>query len=150
MAIQSPRTATLSAAELSDVESLILSGQLEQAARRLNNLQALQPKDPRVFLLGSLLGERAGNAQAALAAARRAFELAPSSSITAMRAAEMFALQRQHEDGLRMAQLAVMLGQNEPSAELFSRAAAVAASAFHTVLEAQWLRQALALSPDSA
>ena len=147
MASKKHPTATLSASELSDIESLIFNNQLDRAALRLNALQVLHPKDARVFLLGSLLGERAGNAPAALAAARRAFELAPSSCITAMRAAEMFSLERQHEDGLRMAQIAVMLGQDAPSADLFSRAAGVAAAAFHTHLEAQWLKQALTLSP---
>lgn len=147
MASKNPSTAALSASELGDIEQLIQAGQLQEAAKRLNALQALAPKDARIFLLGSLLGERAGNGEAALTAARRAYELAPASSVTAMRAAEMFALQRHHEDALKMAQLAVMLGQKEPSAELFSKAAAVAARADHAVLEAQWLREALSLAP---
>ena len=65
--------------QLLAVEADIQAGRLSEAAAMLNQLAQADPRDPRVYVGGWLLANRAGNTDAALYSAQRAVELAPKS-----------------------------------------------------------------------
>jgi len=63
--------------ELRRIQQLIAQGRLPEAATALNEAQQETPRDARIFMLGLLLANRAGNLDGAVASGRRALKLAP-------------------------------------------------------------------------
>ncbi|MFV0679518.1 methyltransferase domain-containing protein [Ottowia sp.] len=84
--------------ELQRIRHLIGEGILPMAAKALNAAQQQAPSDPRVPLLGMRLAEKTGHTDAALAAARRALELAPNWPVAQIETALLLARQPQHAD----------------------------------------------------
>ena len=66
--------------QLQAIEADIQAGRLPDAASMLNALAKANPEDARVYILGWLLANKAGNTVAALQSARRAVDLAPMSA----------------------------------------------------------------------
>jgi len=63
--------------EIRRIQHLIATGRLPEAATALNEAQSESPRDARIFMLGVLLANRAGNLDGAVASGRRALKLAP-------------------------------------------------------------------------
>lgn len=101
-------------AALQTIEAQILQGQLREAAAQLNLLQKSTPHDPRLYLLGSLLAERSNQADALYAAAWRAHELAPNWYVATFRVAQALAMNDQHTEAVKCADLALVQASNAP------------------------------------
>ena len=66
---------------LSKIERALVDARLHDAAAMLNQAQKLDTNDARIYVLGGLLGRRAGNPGAAVMALRTAVSLAPGWSL---------------------------------------------------------------------
>lgn len=95
--------------ELKQVEADIFAGDLAAAATRLNQLQNKSADDPRIFMTGVMLAERAGNPAGALQVAERAVKLAPNWAPAAIELAGVLARQGEAERALAEARRAVIL-----------------------------------------
>lgn len=136
---------------LLQAEQLILKGALKQAAQLLTELGQQQPSDPRIYLLGSMMAEAAGNIEGAEQSARQAVELAPKWSVALIRLAEMTLRQGKSQDGLRWAQSAVAHGPGLPQwpdGDLLVRAANVALKAGRGDVALPWLEGVARLRPE--
>ncbi len=93
--------------ELMRVRHWIDTGRLPDAAKALNDLQSRHPNDARVLLVGMRLAQRAGNAEAAIKAARRALVLAPGWHVAQIELALLLARQQQGDEALQLARQAL-------------------------------------------
>ncbi len=129
---------------LKHVETQISNGMLREAALELNALVAIQPNDPRLFLLGSLLGQAANNNKGALDAALRAHQLAPTWPVATIRLAEVHGLRGSSDDAIAAATLAVdqsmrLSGLNRDTPEVLLRAIALAQGLGMHKIALKWL-----------
>ncbi len=141
---------------LKKIEQQIQQNQLQEAALGLTKLSRNNTKDPRLFLLGSLLASASGNADGTLSAARRASELAPQWHPATIYLAGVLADQGQAEEAVDTAELALQQaaeGVNVSVKELSAlaqRAAAIALRFEGQPKAWRWLRDALQADPDDA
>lgn len=75
--VSPPSPLDLSTTGLIQVDKLINAGRLPEAAALLNDLQARIEGDPRIYMMGTRLGDAAGRPDAALMSARKAVQVAP-------------------------------------------------------------------------
>ena len=134
------------------VRALIEAGELRPAADALNQLQKHAPQDPRMFLLGMRLAERAGNQDGAIDAARRALRLAPDWHVAQIELALRLAQKKPAEDALRneAMQLAVQaLAQHPQDPEVMSGAINVAMYSERADQTLAWAEEGVRRFPDS-
>src|SRR6218665_2071619 len=75
----------------------IAKGDLKNAALPLNQANAPCPQDPRVFMLGGLMAEKAGHLQGAFESLRKAVALAPDWGSGLLELALLLARQNQFQ-----------------------------------------------------
>lgn len=132
--------------ELQHIGSLIASGQLQQAANALNDLQKRHGGDARIYLLGSRLAEQAGNTAGALQAAERAQKAAPTWPVATMELAMLLLRQKKPAQALEQARRGMALAPDDFSVVRRAIGAAIQANDLPTTVE--WLRKAIALRPN--
>ncbi|GAB4397016.1 MAG: hypothetical protein OHK0048_03850 [Rhodoferax sp.] len=138
-------------AALQHAQALIAQGALQQAAQALNQIAAAQPRDPRVYLLGGELARASGNLKGVAEAARRAQQLAPVWPVANLFLAESLAALSNYAEAMAYAQRATAAdAQPEPTAEILSRAAAIAEKAGDTPTFWRWVRAGLKKEPNNA
>lgn len=140
-------------AQLKSIEQQINQNQLQEAALQLNLLSRNNPRDPRLFLLGSRLAEAARNPDGMLQAARKAHELAPQWPVASIHLASVLASRGEAEEAMAMAgqaiqQATAQASQTTVDIELLTKAATVAQRLNLHPQALQWLRQAEQISPD--
>jgi predicted TPR repeat methyltransferase len=135
------------AKQLPAIQKLISQGKLPDAAKKLTAASKLSPADPRIYLMGSRLAEASGNPAGAQDAARRAVSLAPHWSVAVTELAFLLARQNQLKEAVDHAQRAMAMDGDNP--QVLARAVDVAHRAQNFELAIQWLRRALALTPDA-
>lgn len=133
------------AKDLLPVQELIASGQLPQAAERLNATRKRAPKDPRVFLMGMRLAEAAGNSKGAEESARKAVELEPTWPVAVAEYAALLARQGRFPEAIGFAGRAVSLDPGNPG--VLARMIDLAHHAQETELALGWLVRLSALMP---
>lgn len=134
------------ATKLTAVQSLIEAGKLPQAAKQLNAARAMAPNDPRVYLLGMLLAEAAGNPQAALQSGQRALELGHEWPVAVTEVALLLARQNRFDDAIALAQRAVKLDGDNPA--LLGRVIDIAHRARRLDMAIPWLERAIKVAPE--
>ena len=134
------------AKRLQAAQALIEAGKLTEAALKLNAARAAAPGDARVYLIGMLLAEKAGNPQGAQQSARRALELAPEWSVGVTEVALLLARQNQFDEAIALARRAVELDGQNPA--VLGRVIDIAHRAKLLDLAIEWLERAVALVPD--
>lgn len=149
--------------QLQYVEKLIAEKRLEDAARMLNTLAKSAPRDPRLFLLGSLMAEAANNPAGMLTAAQKAVEMAPGWPVATIRLAAAYAAQDlaglpalNNPEGpafmaVQTAQDAVFEATqaNTLDVELLTRAAVIAFKCKQYPQASLWAEQASGMAPDN-
>src|SRR5665647_2103477 len=118
-------------AQLKSIEQQINQNQLQEAALQLNLLSRNNPRDPRLFLLGSRLAEAARNPDGMLQAARKAHELAPQWPVASIHLASVLASRGEAEEAMAMTgqaiqQATAQASQTTVDIELLTKAATVA------------------------
>lgn len=131
---------------LQAVQTQIDAGNLRGAAENLNAARDAAPGDPRVFLVGMLLAEAAGNPEGAQQSGRRALELAPDWPVAVTEVALLLARQNQFPEAISLATRAVDLDGDNP--DVLGRVIDIAHRAQHMDLAIQWLERAVALKPE--
>ncbi|MDF1484980.1 methyltransferase domain-containing protein [Ramlibacter sp. H39-3-26] len=130
---------------LFSIRDQIARGELPAAAQALNEAQKVSPGDPRLFILGTLMAEKSGNAKGAQEIARRAVAAAPRWSVAVIELALLLARQNQFKEALEQAHRAVDLAPNDPN--MLMHGVDIAHRAQHPEQALQWLRRADALVP---
>lgn len=139
-------------AMLQDIQNQIENKALTAAATSLTKLSKEHGRDPRLFLLGTQLALASGNLDGALAAARRAYDLAPRWHVAQIHLGEVFAKAGKESEAMTMAKLAIgqvrQLG-SDPSAQaqLLRKGAGIAQQFSNHAVASQWLEQVLKLIP---
>lgn len=131
--------------ELQHIGSMIASGQLQEAAKALNDVRKRHGGDARIYLLGSRLAERAGNAEGALQSAELAKKAAPGWPVATMELAMLLLRQRKPAEALKQAQHAMTLAPDD--FHVVRRAVGTAIQAGDLPSTVAWLRKAVALRP---
>lgn len=90
----------------------IANGELKNAAITLNQANKTVPGDARVFMLGGLMAEKAGNAKGAQESMRRAVKLAPDWAPGQLELALLLARMNQFGPALEAAETALKLEPN--------------------------------------
>jgi predicted TPR repeat methyltransferase len=133
------------AKRLHAVQKLIASGQLKDAALKLNTELKAAPNEPRIFIMGMRLAEAAGNPAGAQEAARRAVKAAPDWPPGVTELAFLLARQNEFQEAIGFAERAVQLDGNNP--EVLARVIDIAHRAQHFQLAIAWLQRAAAIDP---
>jgi predicted TPR repeat methyltransferase len=133
------------ARRLHAIQQLINAGELKEAALKLNTEVKAAPNDPRIYLLGMLLAEAAGNPAGALVAVRRAVKAAPDWPIAATELGLALARQNQFPEAMKAAERAVQLDGNNP--QVLSHVIDIAHRARHFETAIVWLERAATLNP---
>jgi predicted TPR repeat methyltransferase len=133
------------ARRLHDIQQLITAGQLKDAALKLNAEQRINPGEPRIFIIGMLLAEAAGNPAGALEAVRRAVKVAPEWPVAVVELGLALARQNQFPEAMKTAERAVQLdGDN---LQVLSSVIDIAHRAQHFETAIVWLERAATLNP---
>jgi predicted TPR repeat methyltransferase len=133
------------ARRLNDIQQLITAGQLKDAALKLNAEQKINPGEPRIFIIGMLLAEAAGNPAGALEAVRRAVKVAPEWPVAVIELGLALARQNQFPEAMKTAERAVQLDGN--NLWVLSHVIDIAHRARHFETAIVWLERAAALNP---
>ena len=136
--------------ELQRIRGLIEAGDLQTAAQALNAAQRRAPQDARVPLVGMRLAQQAGNLNGAIAAARRALELAPQWPVAMLELGALLARLNEPEQSktaLRLASEAV--AQEPDDAQVLSNAAGIANACGHTPQALAWVQRGVQQQPDN-
>lgn len=96
------RSRFLMVEKMEQVESLIASGQLDQAGKALDQHRAAGESDARWHRLRGLLAEKTGDAESAIEAYRRAVELDPQNEETTFRLAYNLDLRGEDAEAVRL------------------------------------------------
>lgn len=131
--------------ELQRIGALIATGQLPPAAQALTDARKRYGDDARIYMLGSRLAEKAGNATGALQAAERAQKAAPEWHVATMELAMLLARQGKHPQALAQARKGVRLAPDD--LDVVRRAAGIAIQANDLNATVAWLRKAVSLKP---
>ena len=137
-------------AKLKSIEQQINQNQLKEAASELTLLGRANPRDPRLFLLGSHLAEASKNPEGMLVAARKAHELAPEWPVATMHLASVLTSKDHVNEALELAEKALeqTAAQGAEDIELLAKAASLAQRLYRYEKALEWLRRAEQLSPD--
>ena len=133
--------------KLQRIDAQISAGQLAQAAQALNAARGKHARDPRLYLIGMRLAEKAGNPAGAVAAAERAVQLAPQWPVAIMELAMLHTRHGQHAQALEHARRAMALAADDYN--VVRRAIGIAIQANDLPTATQWLRQVVAFQPDN-
>lgn len=99
---------------LTQARELIAKGDLKNAAVTLNNANRTIPGDARVFMLGGLMAEKAGNTTAAFESMRKAVALAPDWCPGLLELALLLARNNQFTEAIQTAEKVHTLEPNNP------------------------------------
>ncbi|MCW5263481.1 methyltransferase domain-containing protein [Verminephrobacter eiseniae] len=123
----------------------IAKGDLKNAALTLNQANARWPQDPRVFMLGGLMAEKAGHLQGAFESLRKAVALAPDWGPGLLELALLLARQNQFQEAVEIAERLALL---EPgNLQVLAGVVDIAHRSGHTAMAVRHLRRGLALVP---
>ena len=131
---------------LQAVERLIVTGELTEAANRLNVLQKGSPRDPRLFLMGVALAETAGSKVGAIQAAEMAVKVAPDWAPGLIEFAAVLVRQGLFDRALQQADKAI--AAKSANLAVYERAVGVANTAGDLERAARYLKGAQKISPD--
>lgn len=134
------------ASKLREAQTLIEAGKFPEAAGKLNATRAVAPNDPRVYLLGMLLAEAAGNPQGALQSGQRALELGYEWPVAVTEVALLLARQNKFDDAIALASRAVKLDGDNPA--LLGRVIDIAHRAKRLDMAIPWLERAIKIAPE--
>lgn len=130
---------------LTTARDQIAKGDLQKAALTLNKAIALWPQDPRVYLLGGLMAEKAGNIKGAFEALRKSLSLSPEWAPGMLELALLLARQNQFQEALELAE---RVAAQEPSnLQVLSGVVDIAHRAGHTAMAVRHLQRGLTLVP---
>ena len=130
---------------LTQAREQIAKGDLKNAALTLNKANAQWPQDPRVFMLGGLLAEKAGNVQGAFDALRKSVSLAPDWGPGLLELALLLARQNQFKEAVETAEKVAAL---EPkNLMVLAGVVDIAHRAGHKEMAIKHLRRGLVLVP---
>ena len=128
---------------LTQAREQIAQGDLKNAALTLNKANAQWPQDPRVFMLGGLLAEKAGNVQGAFDALRKSVSLAPDWGPGLLELALLLARQNQFPEAIETAEKVAAL---EPkNLQVLAGVIDIAHRAVHLEMAVRHLRRGLRL-----
>jgi predicted TPR repeat methyltransferase len=126
----------------------IAKGDLKNAALTLNKANKQWPQDPRVFMMGGLLAEKAGNIKGAFEALQKSVSLSPDWAPGLLELALLQARQNQFKDAVETAEKVVAL---EPkNLNVLAGVVDIAHRAGHTDMAIRHLRRGLELVPNDA
>lgn len=136
-------------ARLRHIQQLIERKQLEEAAQSLNGLATVLPNDPRLYWLGSLMAEAAGNIDGALQAAHKAYDLHPQWPAGALRVAQVAVIRKDIKTAIEKVAVAVKLATDQKTlnTDLLHQAAAVCLGVQQPTQALEWIDKALTLAP---
>ena len=134
--------------ELQHIRGLIETNQLQQAALALNEAQKKAPADARVPLVGMRLGQKAGNAPAAIQAARKALALAPGWHVAQIELALLLAQNQQGPEALQLAMQALAAAPQDK--QVMIGAINTALYAGQTEQTRKWAEDGVRRFPDDA
>ncbi|WP_440113955.1 tetratricopeptide repeat protein [Acidovorax sp. BL-A-41-H1] len=130
---------------LTKAREQIAQGDLKNAAQTLNKANAQWPQDARVFMLGGLLAEKAGNVKGALEALRKSVSLAPDWGPGLLELALLLARQNQFKEAVETAEKVALI---EPqNLQVLAGVVDIAHRAGHTEMAIRHLRRGLELVP---
>nr|WP_295943870.1 tetratricopeptide repeat protein [uncultured Acidovorax sp.] len=130
---------------LTQAREQIAQGDLKNAALTLNKANAQWPQDPRVFMLGGLLAEKAGNVQGAFDALRKSVSLAPDWGPGLLELALLLARQNQFPEAIETAEKVAAL---EPkNLQVLAGVIDIAHRAGHLEMAVRHLQRGLELVP---
>lgn len=130
---------------LTQAREQIAQGDLKNAALTLNKANAQWPQDPRVFMLGGLLAEKAGNVQGAFDALRKSVSLAPDWGPGLLELALLLARQNQFPEAIETAEKVAAL---EPkNLQVLAGVIDIAHRAGHLEMAVRHLKRGLELVP---
>ena len=130
---------------LTKAREQIAKGDLKNAALTLNKANAQWPQDPRVFMLGGLLAEKAGNVKGAFEALRKSVSLAPEWGPGLLELALLLARQNQFKEAVETAEKVALL---EPkNLQVLAGVVDIAHRAGHSEMAIRHLRRGLELVP---
>lgn len=130
---------------LTKAREQIAKGDLKNAALTLNKAIALWPQDARVYMLGGLLAEKAGNVKGAFEALRKSVALAPAWGPGLLELALLLARQNQFKEAVETAEKVAAL---EPkNLQVLAGVIDIAHRAGHTEMAVRHLRRGLELVP---
>lgn len=130
---------------LQKARELIAKGDLKNAAITLNNANRTTPGDARVFMLGGLMAEKAGNTPAAFESLRKAVKLAPEWGPGLLELALLLARNNQFAEAIETAEKVHKLEPRNPM--VLAGAIDIAHRAGHVDMAVRLLRHGLALHP---
>lgn len=130
---------------LQKARELIAKGDLKNAAITLNNANRTTPGDARVFMLGGLMAENAGNTPAAFESLRKAVKLAPEWGPGLLELALLLARHNQFAEAIETAEKVHKLEPRNPM--VLAGAIDIAHRAGHVDMAVRLLRHGLALHP---
>lgn len=130
---------------LTKAREQIAQGDLKNAAQTLNKANAQWPQDPRVFMLGGLLAEKAGNVKGAFEALRKSVSLAPDWGPGLLELALLLARQNQFKEAVETAEKVALI---EPkNLQVLAGVVDIAHRAGHSEMAIRHLRRGLELVP---
>ena len=130
---------------LKQAREQLAKGDLKNAALTLNKANAKWPQDPRVFMLGGLLAEKAGNIKGAFESLRKAVSLSPDWGPGLLELALLLARQNQFQEAVETAEKVAAL---EPeNLQVLAGVVDIAHRAGHTEMAVRHLRRGLELVP---
>lgn len=130
---------------LTKAREQIANGDLKNAAQTLNKANAQWPQDPRVFMLGGLLAEKAGNVKGAFEALRKSVSLAPDWGPGLLELALLLARQNQFNEAVETAEKVALI---EPkNLQVLAGVVDIAHRAGHSEMAIRHLRRGLELVP---
>lgn len=130
---------------LTKAREQIDKGDLKNAAQTLNKANAQWPQDPRVFMLGGLLAEKAGNVKGAFEALRKSVSQAPDWAPGLLELALLLARQNQFKEAVETAEKVALI---EPkNLQVLAGVVDIAHRAGHTEMAIRHLRRGLDLVP---
>lgn len=130
---------------LQKARDLIAKGDLKNAAVTLNNANRMVPGDARVFMLGGLMAEKAGNTPAAFESLRKAVKLAPEWGPGLLELALLLARNNQFTEAIETAEKVHKQEPHNPM--VLAGAIDIAHRAGHTEMAVRLLKHGLALHP---
>ncbi len=130
---------------LQSARDSIASGDLRNAALKLNAANRHDPSDPRVHMLGGLLAEKAGNVNGAFECLRRTVRMAPDWGPGLLELALLLARQSQFSEAVELAQKVHDLEPN--NLVVLAGAIDVARLAGHLQMSVRLLRHGLERVP---
>ena len=133
---------------IESASALIEQGQLKEAAATLNKARQQIPNDPRVYMLASLMTEKAGNVAGAFQLMEQGLTLAPQWAPGIVELAKLQARQGHFPEAQENAATALQLEPDNP--DVLTGAINVAHLTGQIALAVQHLRHGLAQHPSNA